>query len=44
MASGDYIQMGTVTGSQFQVTFVNSGGSAVDRNFTWSVVGYGKGV
>ena len=44
MASGDYIQMGTVTGTQFQVTFKNSGGSAVDRNFTWSVVGYGKGV
>ena len=44
MASGDYIQMGTVTGTQFQVTFKNSGGSAVDRNFTWSVVGWGKGV
>jgi predicted phage tail protein len=44
MASGDYIQMGTVTGTQFQVTFKNSGGSSVDRNFTWSVVGYGKGV
>ena len=44
MASGDYIQMGTVTSSQFQVTFKNSGGSAVDRNFSWSAVGWGKGV
>jgi len=43
MASGDYIQMGTVTGSQFQVTFKNSSGSSVDRNFTWSAVGYGLG-
>lgn len=44
MASGDYVEMGTVTNSQFQVTFKNSGGSAVSRNFTWTATGYGKGV
>ena len=44
MASGDYIEMGTVTGSNFKVTFKAATGRAVARNFTWSVVGYGKGV
>jgi len=44
LASGDYIEMGTVTGSSFVVTFKASNGSAVDRNFTWSAVGYGKSV
>ena len=44
MSSGDYIDMGTVTGSQFTVTFKNSSNAAVDRNFTWSAVGYGRAV
>jgi predicted phage tail protein len=44
LASGDYIEMGTVTGSSFAVTFKNSSNAAVDRNFTWSAVGYGKTV
>ena len=44
MASGDYVEMGTVTSSQFQVTFKASNGSAVSRNFTWTATGYGKGV
>ena len=44
LASGDYIEMGTVTGSSFVVTFKASNGSEVDRNFTWSAVGYGKAV
>tara|TARA_R100001463_G_scaffold897_1_gene4004 strand:- start:638 stop:2683 length:2046 start_codon:yes stop_codon:yes gene_type:complete len=44
LASGDYIEMGTVTGSSFIVTFKASNGSAVDRSFTWSAVGYGKTV
>jgi len=43
MATGDFFEMGTVTGSQFQVTFKNSSGSSVDRNFTWSATGYGLG-
>jgi len=44
LASGDYIEMGTVTGTSFIVTFKNSSNAAVDRNFTWSAVGYGKTV
>ena len=44
LASGDYIEMGTVTDSSFVVTFKNSSNAAVDRNFTWSAVGYGKAV
>ena len=44
MSSGDYIDMGTVTGSQFTVTFKNSSNTAVDRNFTWTAVGYGRSV
>ena len=43
MATGDFFEMGTVTGTQFQVTFKNSSGSAVDRAFTWSATGYGLG-
>ena len=44
MVSGDYIDMGTVTGSNFQITFKNSSGASVDRNFTWTAVGFGKGI
>jgi predicted phage tail protein len=44
MASGDYFVLGTPTASNFQVTFKNSSGSNVDRNFTWSAIGWGKGV
>ena len=44
MASGDYFVLGTPTASQFQVTFKNSSGSNIDRNFTWSAIGWGKAV
>ena len=44
MATGDYFVVGSVSSSQFVVTFRNSGGTAIDRNFAWSAVGYGKGV
>ena len=43
LASGDYIDMGTVTGSQFTLTIRNSGGSAINKNFSWTAVGYGRG-
>ena len=43
LASGDYIDMGTVTGSQFTLTIKNSSGSAIDKNFSWTAVGYGRG-
>ncbi len=43
LSSGDYIDMGTVTGSQFTITLRNSGGSAINKNFSWTAVGYGRG-
>tara|TARA_Y100000593_G_scaffold95068_1_gene199110 strand:+ start:1836 stop:5111 length:3276 start_codon:yes stop_codon:yes gene_type:complete len=43
LSSGDYIDMGTVTGSQFTLTIKNSSGSAINKNFTWIAVGYGLG-
>lgn len=43
MTTGDYFVVSSVTSSQFVVTFRNSGGTAIDRDFAWSAVGYGKG-
>jgi len=43
LSSGDFIDMGTVTGTQFTVTLKNSGGSAINKNFSWTAVGYGRG-
>jgi predicted phage tail protein len=42
MATGDYFTVGSVTGTTFTVTFRNSAGTAVDRNFTYTATGYGK--
>jgi predicted phage tail protein len=42
MQSGEYFEVSSVSGTGFTVTFKNSGGSAVDRNFNWIAVGYGK--
>ena len=44
MATGDYFAIGTVSGTSFQVTFRNAAGTAIDRNFTYTAVGYGRGV
>ncbi len=44
MASGDYYQVTSISGTGFTVTFRNSAGTAVDRNFTYSAAGYGKRV
>lgn len=44
MATGDYFVISSVTGTGFTITFRNSAGTAVDRNFTYSAVGYGRGV
>jgi predicted phage tail protein len=43
LQSGDYFNVTNVSGSGFDVTFRNSSGTAVDRLFSWSAVGYGKG-
>jgi predicted phage tail protein len=43
LQSGDYFNVTNVTKTGFDVTFRNSGGTAVDRLFAWSALGYGKG-
>jgi len=43
LQSGDYFNVTNVSSSGFDVTFRNSSGTAVDRLFAWSAVGYGKG-
>lgn len=42
MATGDYFVISDVTRTGFQVTFRNSAGAAVSRNFTYTAIGYGK--
>jgi len=43
MGSGDFFEVTSVSGTGFTVTFKNSTGTAVNRNFNWSAVGYGRG-
>jgi len=43
MATGDYFNVTNVTGTGFDVTFRNSAGTAVSRNFLWTAVGFGRG-
>ena len=43
MASGDFFEVTNITGSGFTITFKNSSNTAVDRNFSYSAVGYGRG-
>ena len=42
MLSGDFFEVASVTRTGFQVTFKNSGGSAVSRNFTYTAIGFGR--
>ena len=44
MATGDYFVVSSVSGTGFTVTFRNTAGTAIDRNFTYAAVGYGRGV
>ena len=43
MASGDFFELSSITGSGFTVHFKNSSGSSVDRNFNFTAIGFGKG-
>ena len=43
MGTGDYFVVTGVSNTGFTVTFRNSAGTAVNRDFAWSAVGYGKG-
>lgn len=42
LGSGEYFEVTSVSSTGFTVTFRNSGGTAIDRNFNWSAVGFGK--
>ena len=42
MSTGDLFEVTSVSGTGFTVTFKNSAGTAVNRNFNWSAVGYGR--
>ncbi|NBS71522.1 hypothetical protein EBT31_21820 [bacterium] len=44
MSTGDYCAITATTRQGFTVTFRNSAGTAVSRQFTYSAVGYGKEV
>ena len=43
MATGDYFELSSISGTGFTVHFKNSGGASIDRDFTYSAVGFGKG-
>ncbi len=42
MASGDYFEVSSVSGTGFTVHFKNSSNASIDRNFTYQAVGFGK--
>jgi hypothetical protein len=42
MQAGDYFQVSGVSGTGFSISFYNSGGSPVTRDFTWTATGYGR--
>jgi len=43
MQTGDYFELTNITGTGFTIHFKNSSGASIDRNFTYSAVGFGKG-
>ena len=43
MTSGDYFVVSSVTGAGFTVTFKNSSNTVIDRNFSYTAVGFGRG-
>jgi hypothetical protein len=42
MATGDYFTIASVTRAGFEVTFRNSAGGAVSRQFTYTAIGFGR--
>ena len=44
LGAGERVNVSSVTATGFNVDVLDSGGSNVDRNFTYSAVGYGKAV
>ena len=44
LGNGERVNVSNVTGTGFDLDVLNSGGSNVDRNFTYTAVGFGRGV
>ena len=44
LGAGERVNVSSVTGTGFDVDVLDSGGSNVNRNFTYAAVGYGKAV
>jgi predicted phage tail protein len=42
MATGDFFELSSVSRTGFTITFKNSGGTIIDRNFDYQAVGHGK--
>ena len=42
MATGDFFELSSISGTGFTVTFKNSSGTIVDRNFNYMATGFGK--
>ena len=43
MASGDFFEISSISGTGCTVHFKNSSNASIDRNFTYQAVGFGKG-
>ena len=43
MATGDYFEVTNISGTGFTVHFKNSSNASINRNFTFTAVGFGKG-
>ena len=43
MATGDYFELSSISGTGFTVHFKNSSNASINRNFTYSATGFGKG-
>ena len=43
MATGDFFELSNISGTGFTVHFKNSSNASIDRNFTFTAVGFGKG-
>ena len=43
MQSGDYFTLSSISGTGFTVEFFDSSDTSINRNFSWSAVGFGKG-
>ncbi len=43
IGTGEFFEITNISGTGFTITFKNSGGSAISRNFSYSAVGYGRG-